>query len=195
MNRKCYRFYGGLIGAQEKWLNKMAAEGYRLIRVEKLLYEFEECGACQYQYRVEFIGHKSKQSADDYANFLRDCGYRVFYKNINLNYSVGKVVFRPWAETGGRISTTADTYNRELLIVEKENDGSDFALHTTYEDRIAYCKQLQRPWLFLFLLSAALGVALRSWVWAVFAAISAVGLTAYQVRLSGLKRAAKSREW
>ena len=50
-------------------------------------------------------------------------GYSVFYKNINLNYSVGKVRWRPWAEIGGRIATNTTTFNRELLIVEKENDG------------------------------------------------------------------------
>ena len=47
-------------------------------------------------------------------------------KNINLNYSVGKVRWRPWAEIGGRIATNTTTFNRELLIVEKENDGKPF---------------------------------------------------------------------
>ena len=49
MNKKCYRFYGGLIASQEKWLNRMAEKGYRLIRTGKLLYEFEECKPRQYQ--------------------------------------------------------------------------------------------------------------------------------------------------
>ena len=65
-------------------------------------------------------------------------GYSVFYKNINLNYSVGKVRWRPWAEIGGRIATNTTTFNRELLIVEKENDGKPFELHTSYEDRANY---------------------------------------------------------
>ena len=33
------------------------------------------------------------------------------------------VRFRPWAEPGGRIATNATTFNRELLIVEKQADG------------------------------------------------------------------------
>ncbi len=41
--KRQYRFFGGLLNAQEKWLNKMAGNGYRLVRVGKLLYEFEEC--------------------------------------------------------------------------------------------------------------------------------------------------------
>ena len=64
-----------------------------------------------------------------------DMGYKVFFKNINLNYSVGKVRLRPWAEMGGCIATNATTFNRELLIVEKSNDGKPFELHTSYADR------------------------------------------------------------
>ena len=195
MNRKCYRFFGGLISPQEKWLNKMADNGYRLIRTEKMLYEFEKCEPGLYRYCVEFIGQKSMESTADYARFLEDCGYRVYFKNINLNWNVGKVVVRPWAEQGGKIATNRTTFNRELLIVEKKNDGKPFVLHTTFEDKINYYKQLRSPWLYLFLVSAALGIVLRSWVWAIFAAISVIGLIVYQVELSKLNKQAKSREW
>ena len=42
MSKKCYRFFGGLLNTQEKWLNKMSEKGYRLVRTGKLLYEFED---------------------------------------------------------------------------------------------------------------------------------------------------------
>lgn len=42
MSKKFYRFYGGLMGFQERWLNRMAAKGWRLIRTGKMSYEFEE---------------------------------------------------------------------------------------------------------------------------------------------------------
>lgn len=84
-----------------------------------MLYEFEACKPDQVKYCVEFIAQKSKANASDYHEFLEGMGYKVFYKNINLNYSVGKVRLRPWAEKGGRIATNATTFNRELLIVEK----------------------------------------------------------------------------
>ena len=32
MSKKCYRFFGGLLNTQEKWLNKMSEKGYRLVR-------------------------------------------------------------------------------------------------------------------------------------------------------------------
>ena len=84
-----------------------------------MLYEFEECSPDEVTYCVEFIGEKSKENATDYADFFGGYGYKVFFKNINLNYSVGKVRLRPWAEMGGCIATNATTFNRELLIVEK----------------------------------------------------------------------------
>ena len=99
MSKKCYRFFGGLLNAQAKWLNKMSEKGYRLVRTGRVLYEFEECSPDEVTYCVEFIGEKSKENATDYADFLEDMGYKVFFKNINLNYSVGKVRLRPWAES------------------------------------------------------------------------------------------------
>ena len=201
MIKKCCRFYAGALASQENWLNRMAADGYRLIRTGKLLYEFEECGPGQYQYCVEYIGLKSRESAEDYARFLRECGYTVFFKNINLNWNTGKVVYRPWAEKGGRISSDRTTLNRELLIVEKENDGKPFELHTTYEDKVNYYKQLQKPWFFVFFMTAVMGVIFRFcslagfWVWLVFAAVAALELIVSQIELRKLKKQAQSKEW
>lgn len=158
MSKKCYRFFGGLLNAQAKWLNKMSEKGYRLVRTGRVLYEFEECSPDEVTYCVEFIGEKSKENATDYAVFLEDMGYKVFFKNINLNYSVGKVRLRPWAEMGGRIATNATTFNRELLIVEKSNDGKPFELHTSYADKEKYYRNLRNPWLFLLLLFALFAI-------------------------------------
>lgn len=195
MSKKCYRYFGGFLSAQETWLNKMAEKGFRLIRTGKMLYEFEPCEPGQVTYCVEFIGQKSKEGAAEYHDFLEDMGYQVFYKNINLNYSVGKVRLRPWAEAGGRIATNSTTYNRELLIVEKENDGKEFKLHTTYEDRKAYLKMLRNPYLFMFLLFAAMGILMQNWVWGIFAVPLLVPVVFYQMELLKLKKQAKSKEW
>ena len=154
MSKKYYRFLGGLLNTQMKWLNNMSKKGYRLIRTEKILYEFEPCRPNQVKYCIDFIGHKSKEKADNYYMFLEDMGYKVFYKNINLNYSIGKIRWRPWAEKGGRLATNATTFNRELLIVEKANDGKPFELHTSYEDKAYYYKNLRNPWLLILLLFA-----------------------------------------
>lgn len=195
MNKKCYRFYGGLITSQENWLTKMADSGYKLIRTTKAMYEFAPCNPGQYQYRIEFVALKSQKSGQDYAHFLEECGYCVFFKNINLNYSIGKVNVRPWAEKGGRFAANSTTYNRELLIVEKEHDGKDFELHTTYEDKRDYCKDRRKPWLFLFFLSAMLSAVQRHMVWGIFTLIIFAVLIAFQKELVKLKKQNKIREW
>lgn len=102
---------------------------------------------------------------------------------------------RPWAEKGGRIATNSTTFNRELFIVEKENDGKPFELHSTYEDRIAYCRTLRAPWLFLFAISAVLGVVTRAWEWGIFALFSLIPLAVYQIELIRLGKEAKTKEW
>ena len=142
---KRYRYFWTLLAAQSHWLNKMADRGLRLSRTEKLLYEFQPCAPGQYRYCVEFVAHLSREKAEDYARFLEDCGYRTWFKNANLNWNVGKVVGRPWAEPGGRLASNATTYNRELLIVEKENDGKPFRFHTALEDQIRYRKAQRWP--------------------------------------------------
>lgn len=101
----------------------MSEKGYRLVRTGRVLYEFEECSPDEVTYCVEFIGEKSKENATDYADFWRIWATRYF-QNINLNYSVGKVRLRPWAEMGGCIATNATTFNRELLIVENQTTES-----------------------------------------------------------------------
>lgn len=148
MRKKYYRFFWGFLDKQKNWLNEMSDKGFRLVNTGRAWYEFEDCEPKKYRYTVEFVGEKSKQSAKEYASFLEDCGYRVLFKNLNLDYSVAKAVFRPWADKGGRIATTAGSYNKELLIVEKENDGKDFELHTDENDIKEYKKTVRKPWLF-----------------------------------------------
>lgn len=148
MSKKYYRFFWGFLKKQENWLNEMADRGQRLVRTGRAWYEFEDCEPGKYRYAVEFVGEKSKQNAREYASFLEDYGYRVLFKNLNLDYSVGKAVFRPWAEKGGKIATTGGSYNKELLLVEKENDGRPFELHTTDDDIREYKKVIRKPWIF-----------------------------------------------
>ena len=195
MSKKYYRFFGGLLTAQANWLNKISEKGYRLIRTGKMLYEFEECEPNQVKYCVEFIGQKSKDNAKDYHDFLEDMGYKVFYKSINLNYSIGKVRWRPWAEKGGRIATNATTFNRELLIVEKANDGKPFELHTSYEEKESYYSNLRNPWLLMVLMFAIFTVANRSIVLGMLTLILLIPVLVYQAEIMKNRHEAKTKEW
>ena len=167
---RVYRFYGGRVRAQERWLNKMAEQGYKLVGTTKATYEFMKCCVEEYQYKVEYVGHMSKEKIDDYIIFLHDLGYATFFKNASIDYSVGKVEFRPWAEKGGRVATGKTTLHRELLIVEKKADGKPFDLHTTYEDQLGYYRSMRKPWLFLLLLFLILWLAFNSVVCLAFGA-------------------------
>lgn len=195
MSKKCYRFFGSLLTTQANWLNKMSEKGYRLVRTGKLLYEFEECKPNQVKYCVDFIGRKSEDHAKDYHDFLEDMGYRVFYKNINLNYSIGKVRWRPWVEKGGYIASGATTFNRELLIVEKENNGKPFELHTSYEDKETYYSDLRNPWLLILLMFAVFTITNRSVIFSVLTFISLLPVMVYQIQVMKVRREAKTKEW
>lgn len=191
---KKYRFFGSFLKAQEKWLNKLSSQGYRLVRTGKLLYEFESCSPNEVQYCVEFIGEKSHENAEDYRHFLEDLGYKVFYKNINLNYSIGKVRIRPWAEKGGRIATNSTTYNRELLIIEKENDGKPFEIHTSKDDLVWYYSKLRNPWLCFLIIFGALGVIYTSIAFGACAAAALFPVILYQSKIAKIKKELRFKE-
>lgn len=95
MTKKYKRFFGGALRSQARWLNKMSADGYRLVSTDISTYHFSTCTPDEYIYTVEYIGNKSQQNAEEYKHFLEDLGYRTFYKNINLSYSLGKIYARP----------------------------------------------------------------------------------------------------
>lgn len=154
--KRYYRFFGGFMDTQEKWLNEMAHKGYRLVHTGKMTYDFEQCQPDEYQYCVEFVAHKSYKSLKEYRGFLEELGYTVFYKNANLNYSIGKVRWRAYGNKGEQIATNPGNYNKELLIVEKKNDGHCFKLHTINSDKADYYKPLRNAWLTLAILSLAL---------------------------------------
>ena len=121
--------------------------------------------------------------------------FRSFFKNINLNYSVGKVRWRPWAERGGRIATNTTTFNREILIAEKTNDGKPFELHTSYDDKEKYYRNLRNPWLFLLLMFALFAVTKQSIIFGIFALVSIIPGSIYQIQIMKIRKEAKTQEW
>lgn len=76
MSKKCYRFFGGLLNAQAKWLNKMSEKGYRLVRTGRVLYEFEECSPDEVTYCVHPSGSCTVRGAGVFctAYFQSDAG-------------------------------------------------------------------------------------------------------------------------
>ncbi len=152
MRIKKYRYFFSFIDAQEKWLNNMASLGYRLIDTKKLKYEFETSNANEYEYCLEFVGNKSSKQIDEYKLFLEQMGYNVFTKNINLNYSIGKISWRPYSRGIGQIATSPGNFNKEILIIEKKRDGKPFNIYSNYEDLINYYKPFRNMNLYLLII-------------------------------------------
>lgn len=201
MSKTVIRYFVDFTEKQEKWLNEMAMRGFRLTSCGKLTYTFEQCATSEYQYRVEFAGEKSYSKHKDYKRFLEDLGYRVIPKNINLNWSVGKVRVRPWAEGTGKIATSPGAYNKEVLIVEKRNDGKPFELHTDAEDSAANFKILRNSYLWTAIVGLA-GAAflfvkldLMSAIWAAWCGVAALGLVGAICALFSVKYASIAKRY
>lgn len=188
MKKSVRKFFWLFFTSQEQWLNKMSDDGWRLTGTAISEYEFEECAKGKYRYKVAYIANRSKESAEAYVKALEECGYRVWFKNANLNYSTGKVEYRPWAEEGGRVATEKTTLHKELLIIEKENDGTDFSLCATFEQRYeSYCRL--RLWgiigLILMLVLAIVG---KSLAWGILAVLPFVWTVLFHSEIGKLKR-------
>lgn len=149
MIRKLKLFLNPIEG-QEKWLNEKAKEGLRLSKVWRFIYEFEKCKPNQYQYAVDYIGNKSDTERQAYESLLGELGIRYYEKPLNLGQSsVGKIQYRPYANKGGKWATSRGMINRELLILEKENDGKPFNIYTNTRDKIMALQERRKPHFYL----------------------------------------------
>lgn len=133
-----------MLKAQAKWLNKMALRGWRLADTGKLDYSFIPCEPGAYQYAVDFVGNLSRAHGDDYAAFLSGFGYKTWFKNVNLQWSRGKVRWNPAGEPGARISSDRTNLDRELLIVERRAEPGEFLLYTSAGDEIEVLRGMRR---------------------------------------------------
>jgi len=145
-----FRLFLNPVDGLEKWLNKKAKEGLRLSKVQRCIYEFERCKPGQYQYAVDYIGNKSDAERKEYESLLDEIGIRYFEKPLNLGqFAVGKIRYRPYANKGGKWATSRGMINRELLILEKKNDGKPFEIYSNIEDRIAALRERRKPHFYL----------------------------------------------
>jgi hypothetical protein len=170
---------------QKRWLNEMAARGFRLKECGKISYVFEECKPGMYEYTIEFVGDKSNAKAREYQSYLEGLGFRTFTKNVNLNLSFGKARWRPYARGMGQIATSPGSYNKELLILEKKKDGKPFELHTDMRDKLDIYKNIRNAYAYSVILMIGLaamtfipGISSLSTplIWALRAIIAAVGI-------------------
>ena len=86
-------------------------------------------------------------------------------------------------------------YNRELLIVEKENDGKPFELHTSYEDRENYYSNLRNLWLLLMLIFTMFAAVNQTVILGIVVVISLIPVIIYQLQIMKNRHEAKMKEW
>ena len=158
MSKIVFRYFFDFLNSQEKWLNRMAKDGYRLKKCGKLIYVFDECSPNEYEYAVEFVGSQAYSKAKDYRRYLESMGFHTFTKNIYLNFSYGKVSWRPYAKGIGQIATSPGGLNKELLILEKKSDGVPFELHTDIHDNLCIYKTVRRACAWAVFMITLLGI-------------------------------------
>jgi hypothetical protein len=158
MSRTVFKCFFDFLDGQEKWLNSMTERGYRLKKCGIITYVFDECEPNEYCYAVEFVGDQSYAKAKKYCKYLESMGFRTFTKNNNLNFSYGKVRWRPYGKGLGQIATSPGGFNKELLILEKKKDGTPFELHTDVHDKLNAYQSIRRVYSWVVLSIIALGV-------------------------------------
>lgn len=191
MKKRVKKFFWLFFTSQEQWLNKMSEEGWRLAGTTIGGYEFEECEKGRYRYKVAYIANRSKEGAEAYKKALEECGYRVLFKNANLNYSTGKAEVRPWADEGGRVATEKTTLHKELLIIEKENDGTAFELCATFEQRYDSYNRLRMWGVIAFVVAMALAIAGKSILWGMVAVLPLGWTVLYHLEIRKLRKSIK----
>ena len=158
MSKIVFRYFFDFMDGQERWLNRMAECGFRLRKCGKITYVFDKCEPDEYEYKVEFVGHRAYLQAKDYGRYLESMGFQTFTKNINLNYSFGKIKWRPYAIGLGQIATSPGGINKELLIIEKKRDDKPFELHTDLADKLDIYKRVKRAYAWAVLMILLLEV-------------------------------------
>lgn len=73
--RRCVRvFFAWQEGAEERWLERMAAEGWFLVRVTWPVYTFVQAAPARLAYRLDYrVG--SNEDLDTYLGLYRDAGW------------------------------------------------------------------------------------------------------------------------
>ena len=180
----------------------MARKGWRLVETGYLSFGFEPCKPGEFEDRVEFIAQMSQSKSENYHDFLKDCGYDVLYKNFHLDWTTGKINWRPYGQGRGQLSTYPGTFNRELLIVGKKKDGKPFELHSTNADKADYLRVLRNAWLSIaafFLVFAVWKyfserISVTFLVMSVACILSLIPVFLYQKQIQYFKKAAEIQE-
>lgn len=139
---KKFRYFFGFLELENKWLNRMARQGWRLESVNWHLFTFSKTCEQRY-YDIDIFWNKKQNEIDKYLTFLHEMGYRTFRDGLNLNLSFGRFKYRAGGLLG-HFDTSFGNLNREILIVEKNDE---IPLYTTNAGWYQYYKNRRNVYL------------------------------------------------
>ena len=144
MNKKYNRlFLLDAVYGQEKWLNKMAQRGLRLVSVNYTAYEFETCDPGQYEYHIEVVKGKTKEEILDRQRYLARRGIKSIPKSISNNRTVGNAKAHSIGSGESQVVIVPDLKLPELLILERTKDSKEFEIHADTAVRDKYYQRLR----------------------------------------------------
>lgn len=141
---KKYRYFFGLLELEKNWLNKMSHKGWRLEGVNHHNYKFVE-STKKVNYDIDVLWDKSIDEINEYINFLHEMDCRTFRDGLNQNFSLGKIKYRAGGNRWGHFDNNRGKLNREILIIEKENE---IPMYTLKDDMYQYYKNRSDVYLF-----------------------------------------------
>ena len=134
---------------QEKWLNKMAQRGLRLLSVNYTTYEFESCQPGEYEYHIEVVKGKTKEEILERQKYLARRGIKSIPKSISNNRSMNQAKGHSIGSGSDQIVMVPDLKLPELLILERTKDSEEFEMRSDTAFRSKYYQRLRTKVMFV----------------------------------------------
>lgn len=77
------RLFLNPIEGRQKYINKIAKNGYRLVNSGSILHSFEKTNA-SYRYAVQYIGYMANKERKEYSKYLNNMNFKVFSAPLNI---------------------------------------------------------------------------------------------------------------
>lgn len=110
------------LAGRERYLNRMAEKGFRLLHSGSILHRFEKTQE-PLHYSVQYIGHMNSRERLDYVNFLQGLNMTLHYAPLNLGkFAFGNLRWRPYNKPSSSLASTSGMMNKEILIIESTGE-------------------------------------------------------------------------
>ncbi|MDU5535613.1 MAG: DUF2812 domain-containing protein [Anaerococcus sp.] len=71
------RLFPNPIEGREKYINRIASQGYCFVKSGSILHEFEKTNS-DYKYAVQYNGYMTNKERKEYSEFLNSMNFKVF---------------------------------------------------------------------------------------------------------------------